>query len=142
MRETRRDARHYVLQDGVRVLGARVVAGHHGEVGISRHRRRHLRSLGAVAVATAAEDGNDPLGLQRAHAAEKLRQSIRGVRVIHDDVEAKIVGDGFKTASYWRHPGQFLFEIGVGGAARHPGGNGTGKVLAVEDSTHSRPYSE
>ena len=53
-------------EDGERIFGARIVAGGDDEVATLARGLAHLGALGAVAVASATEDGDDALaGLLR-----------------------------------------------------------------------------
>ena len=60
-----------LVDDGHRVLGARVVGRHDRQVGHARRRRSHQRPLRAVAVATGAEHDDDPAAL----ADDRARRS-------------------------------------------------------------------
>src|SRR6185437_7393074 len=85
------DAGDDLLDDRGRALAARVVAGDDDEVAGFRSRQAHLLTLGAVAVAATAEEGNDTAAVDTNAVASKrneIAESIVGVRVVNDDAEA------------------------------------------------------
>ena len=56
-------------------------------VAARRGRRPHQRPLPRVAVASAAEDGQDATLGERAQGAEHLDEGVRGVGIIDEDVQ-------------------------------------------------------
>jgi hypothetical protein len=93
------------VEDGPRIFGARVVAGHHRQVGLGRDRRAHLGPLGGIAIAAAAEHADQPATGQRPQRGQHVVERVRGVRVVDQDVEAGGVGHPLDAAG---HAGQRL----------------------------------
>ena len=81
------DAHQGVVHDGQRIFGARIVAGQHHEVAGLGGRLSHQRTLGAVAIAAAAEKRDDALGVEAARHRDDVAQRVVGVRVVHHDDE-------------------------------------------------------
>ncbi len=77
----------HLFDDGLGRLAARVVRGHDHGVGEPRGHRTHERALGAVAIAPAAEDRDDPLGPQLPDGLQEVLERVVGVGVVHDDRE-------------------------------------------------------
>src|ERR1035441_7459815 len=94
-----------VVHDGQRIFGARVVAGEDDEVAGFGGCLAHEGTLGAVAVAAAAEEGDDALWVEPASHGNDVAQRVVGVRVIHHDDEGLAFIDALET------PGNGL-EIG------------------------------
>ena len=65
------------------LLGARVVAGHHRQVGSLAHHLTHDGTLALVAVPAAAEDDDDAALGQGARRLQRPLQRVIGVRVVH-----------------------------------------------------------
>ena len=80
-----RDARGHLGDDLRRVLGARVVRGDDGEVGVAGHGRAHRGTLGRVPVSAGAEDHDQAARHQRPHGAEDLIEGVRGVGEVDHD---------------------------------------------------------
>ena len=76
-----------VLDDRRRILGPRVVRGQDHQVAEARRHGAHQRTLGAVAIAAAAEHRDDALRRQRARRLEQVLQRIVGVGVVDDDAD-------------------------------------------------------
>ena len=57
------------------------------EVAQPRRDRAHQRALGAIAIAAAAEDRDDPAGRQRTRGLEQVLERVVGVRVVDDDAD-------------------------------------------------------
>ena len=87
-----------VFDDGGRVFGAGVVGGEDADVAAIFGGGGHAGAFGAVAVATAAEDGDDAVGFEGAEGAEDVVEGVRSVGVVDVDVEASLVADAFEAA--------------------------------------------
>src|SRR5579872_2022800 len=74
-----------LADDRPRVLAARIVGGEHGVVGKRRPDASHDRPLRPVAVAAAAEHRHAAARCDLAGEAQHLLESVRRVRVVHDD---------------------------------------------------------
>ena len=103
-------ARQDVGDDGLRVLGPRVVGGHHHKVRQLRRHAAHNRPLGPVPVAAAAEQGHGASLGKALHGAKNILQTIRRVGVVDQDrVVLSRCGDHF-------HP-----PLHMGNCSQHPG---------------------
>ena len=71
-----------VVEDRVRIFGARIVARDDREVRAALGDRAHERPLAPVAVAAAAEDDDQLAPRERAHRRERALERIRRVRVV------------------------------------------------------------
>ena len=80
------NAREHLLDDRVRILAARIVAGDDHVVGEPRGRRAHERALAGIALAAAAEHADQARARAppRAQRLERLLERIRRVRVVDD----------------------------------------------------------
>ena len=76
-----------LVEDRLGGLAPRVVGGHDHDVGQARRHRPHERALGAVAVAAASEDGDDPAGGELPHRLQEVLEGVVGVGVVHDHRE-------------------------------------------------------
>src|SRR5271165_3738372 len=76
---------HGVVHDGERIFGARIVRSQHHEIASLPRGHAHQRTLGAVAIASAAEQGDDARRLQRPRHRDGVFQCVVGVRVVHHD---------------------------------------------------------
>src|SRR5207244_3865427 len=83
------DARLDGGEDAQRILGAGVVGRDDDEVASPARRLAHERALAGVAVAAAAEYGQEPALRERAEHVEEPRERIGRVRVVHDHREAR-----------------------------------------------------
>ena len=75
--------------DAPRVLGARVVGGEDDEVAAPCGGLAHERPLAAVAVAAAAEDGDQAARRERPEDVERARERVGRVGVVDDHGEAR-----------------------------------------------------
>ena len=80
-----------VIDDGLGLLGARIIAGDNAEIREVSRDAAHLRALGAVAVAAAAEQRNNTALGKAANGLEHVLHAVRRVRVID---EHGVVGVG------------------------------------------------
>ena len=91
-------------QDRARIFGARVVAGGDDEVASLPGRGAHLGALGAVAIAPAAEEGEDAAAgcapSSAGQGPDEIAQGVVGVRVVHDDRERLARIDGLKAPGH------------------------------------------
>src|SRR5271157_321842 len=105
-----------VVHDGDRVLAARIVAGEHDEIAAATGSFAHERPLGAIAVATATEHGNDstrPAALMQEvmrHRCEVANGVVR-VSVVNDYGERLTEIEPLKTP---RHMGNLIGSFGNG----------------------------
>ena len=117
-----RDAALDLVDDRRRVLAARVVRGDDHDVAQPRRHHAHQRPLGAIAIAAAAEDGDEPPAGERPRRLEQVAQRVVGVGVVDDDGHVVVRrrhhleasghaaqlrepgGDGVEPAGRWRTP--------------------------------------
>ena len=66
-----------VINDGLRLLGARIIARYNAEVREIRRNFTHLRALGAVTVAAAAEQSNNTALCKAANGLEHVLHAVR-----------------------------------------------------------------
>ncbi len=147
----RRDAAPDLLEDRLRGLAAGVVRGEDDDVGEPRRHRPHERPLGAVAVAPAAEDGDDAPGGEPPHGLEQVLERVVGVRVVHEDGEVLAGEDALHAAGdsgERRDPALHRVLRQAEGEPRPEGGEGVLDVegadergLHVEDA-EGRPRAE
>ena len=98
-----------------RVFAAGVVGGEDGPVGGLLGGGGHERTLGAVAVAAASEDGDETIRLEFSERPQHIAQGVLGVRIIHENLEAALGGDAFQATGNLRGIG----DRGDGGAKFH-----------------------
>ena len=77
------EADHHVVENAVRILGARIVGGRHHHVRSGLRHLRHLRPLATVAVASAAEDDDRPRRIVNPRRRQHHPQAVRRMRVVH-----------------------------------------------------------
>ena len=82
------DAAPDLVDDAERVLAARIVRRHDDHVAQASGDGTHQRPLGPIAIAAAAEHGNQPAGRQRPRRLEQIAQRIVGVCVVDDHGDA------------------------------------------------------
>jgi len=90
-----------IREDGERLFRARVVAGGDHKVAALAGRLTHLGALGAVAVSSAAEDGDHARSRIRRHLAGErgqVTQRVVGVRVVDDRGEGLAAVDELEAA--------------------------------------------
>src|SRR5205823_10624192 len=80
-----RDPALNLLDDPRRVLAARVIRGDDDHIAQASGYGAHQRALGAIAVASGAEHGDDPSSREWPRCLEQIAQRIVRMRVIDDD---------------------------------------------------------
>ncbi len=145
-RDTRRPSGTHVVQDALRVLAARVVAGQHHAVGAASGHGAHQGALGAVAVTATAEDtpqATTPLLCDGAQRRQGLFQGVGRVRVIHHGQRFTGPTLGLQTARHRRKLRQDGCDVGQGMAQRAQAGHHPQKVQQVvvpqEGHVHGQP---
>ena len=73
-----------IIDDGLRLLGARIIARYNAEIREIRRNFTHLRALGAVTVAAAAEQSNDTALCKAANGLEHVLHAVRRVCVVDE----------------------------------------------------------
>ena len=128
-----------IVQNDLRVFGARIVGGEHADVTALLGSRGHFRTLGAISISTAAEDGDDAVRAQRADGFEGVHDAIRRVRVVHVDLEACAgVRDAFEASGHLRrflHVGDGFTQIEAGAAHS---GQSSERVVHIEIADERR----
>ena len=66
-----------IIDDGLRLLGARIIARYNAEVREIRRNFTHLRALGAVTVSAAAEQSNNTALGKAANGLEHVLHAVR-----------------------------------------------------------------
>ena len=79
-------ADEYLLDDGIGVFRARVVACHDGDVG-GEGRGSHLGTLAMIAIATTAEDADDATLRDGTYGIDGLLDRVGRMRVVDEDTE-------------------------------------------------------
>ena len=121
-----------------RLLGARVVGRHDGDVRHVGGYLPHERALAAIAISSGAEDDDDPAVAEVARGSEDGRERVRRVCVVHHDRERLPFVDRLETpcdsfdARDSLHD-RFLVEV-----QQNAGSDGTEHVLDVEEATEWR----
>ena len=115
------EAGHDVGHDRLRLLVARIVGGKHGHVGQPGHGFAHERALGAVAVAPAAEHGDDTLEARPTQRVEDVDQRVGRMRIVHKDIEILRIEDALQTA---RHAAERFETTERFGIEAEPEGDG------------------
>ena len=118
--ERRRHRRQDLIEDRPGILGARVVAGDHREIGAGRDHRAHERALAGIAIAAAAEHADEAPLRQRPQRAQQVVEGVGGVGVVDQHVEARVVVDALDPP---RHAGHRRDAAGDG-VVRHAEGLG------------------
>ena len=126
-------------RDGVGIFAARVIASDNDDVRSERGGAAHLRPLAAVAVAAAAEQGEDARGAgEFAGESEDVGERVVRMRIVDEDGEVECVGNGFEAAGDRR-------EFGRGGddaveieATGECGRNGRDQVVNVDAADEAR----
>ena len=77
-------ARDDAGDDGIAVLGARVVVGHDDDIGETLGDLAHHRTLARVAIAAAAEHTDQLAGAMTAGGAQRLLERVRRMCVVDD----------------------------------------------------------
>ncbi len=98
-----REALQNLVDDGLRIFHARVVAGQHDVVGALRGGGRHQGALARVAVATAAKHAPQSpaaLGRQGPKSSQRFFQGVGCVRVIHHCQRLIALADPFHAARH------------------------------------------
>src|SRR5690606_15203615 len=75
--------RGHLGDDGLRILAARVVRGHHRHVGELTGHLTHQAALALVALAAATETHEDPTTGARTRRLQRTPERVVGVRVVH-----------------------------------------------------------
>ena len=136
------DAHQGIVHDGQRIFGARVVAGQHHEVAGFGGRLPHQRTLGAVAVAAAAEKRDDALGVEPAGHGDDVAQRIVGMRVVHHDDEGLAFIDALEAPGHGLQIGDAARDHfgrqAVGQAGRTGGKNVIDVDLADQRRFHGK----
>jgi hypothetical protein len=102
------------VDDGARLLGARVVRGDHRHVGVAGDDGAHPGPLGRIAIAAAAEDDDEPARRERAQRGDDPLQRVGRVGVVDDDVEAAAVGHPLDAAGDAGQPSTPALMAGCG----------------------------
>lgn len=79
-------ADEYLLDDGIGVFRARVVACHDGDVG-GEGRGSHLGTLAMIAIATTTEDADDATLRDGTYGIDGLLDRVGRMRVVDEDTE-------------------------------------------------------
>ncbi len=87
-----------LLDDGLRILRARVVGGYDEHVRQLPGGPSHERALGAVAVAAAAEDAHEPTLRDLPRRAQDVRERVRGVGIVDEHRERLALVDRLEAA--------------------------------------------
>src|SRR4051812_4531358 len=83
-----------------RLLAARVVVGDHHDVGVPANDLAHEGPLAGVAVASSAEDHDQPSSREGAQRGERGCERVGFVCVVHHDLEVLSLVDPLETAGY------------------------------------------
>ena len=127
-------ARQDVVDDGLRLLGARVVGGDDRAVGEPGGDLAHDRALGAVAVAAAAEDDREAPVVRRqlARRSQGLVEGVGLVGVVDQDGERLAGVDELEPPRHRRHAGEAQGDLGRRQAGHHGRGGRAEGVADVE----------
>ena len=118
--------------DALRRLRARVVGGDHDDVAVRGGDAPHERPFAAVAVAAAAEDGDDASWRQVAGAAQQAFERIGLVRIVDGDGEVLAAVDQLEAAGHGRRRRQAGANGGGVEAERETDADGGKRVVDVE----------
>ena len=118
--------------DGGRLLAARVVVGHHEDVGQPRGDLAHDRALAGVALAAGAEDHDEPAVGQRAQCCQGGGDGVGLVRVVDDDGEVLPLVDPLEPAGHATALGHRPGDVGEVEPRRGAGREGGQRVGHVE----------
>src|SRR5581483_3520706 len=91
-----------VVHDRQWIFGARIVRREHHKVAHFGSRLRHQRTLGAVAIPTAAKKRNHTFGVQLSRHRNHVAQGIVGVGIIHHNQEWLPLLYAFESAGHAR----------------------------------------
>ena len=131
-----------LLDDGLRLLRARVVGGHDEHVRQLPGGPSHERALGAVAVAAAAEDAHEPTLRDLPRRAKDVRERVRGVGIVHEHRERLALLDRLEAAGNACDMRDAAHDRIVGQLEEPPGRDGAEDVLDVEAAAQARPARE
>src|SRR5262249_45821049 len=119
------------VEDGLRILGARIVGGEHDAVGETGRHLAHLGALRVIAVAAGAEHDVHTPGRERTHGLEQALERVGRVRVVDIDRERLPALDRLEPAGHADHRGEARRTF-LGAHAEHAGdGPGAERVLDV-----------
>ena len=130
---SRAHSAHDVLDDGLRIFGARVIRRHHRMVG-RQGGLAHDGTLAGIAVAAAAEHADGAAGRERHDGRERLLQRVGRVGVVHEHRHAARVrrAHALQTTRDLRRLLE-RFDDGLGREAQlQPDAEGAHDVLHVE----------
>ena len=92
----------HIVDDRVRILRARVVRRHHGQIGELGGQLAHDRALAPVAVAATAEHHDDAARCERAQCTERALERIGRVRVVTQYGTGTIADELHPPGHLWR----------------------------------------
>src|ERR1035441_10375739 len=133
------DADQGVVHDGQGIFGSRCVAGEDDEVAALRGCLSHEGTLGAVAVAAAAEERNDALWVEPAGHRDDVAQRVVGVRVVHHHDEGLAFIDTLKAPRNGPEIGDAAGDD-FGGEAVGEAGRARGENVVDVDLANERRF--
>ena len=136
-----------IVDDGERIFGARVIGGEHDEIASLAGGLAHQGTLSAIAIATAAEQGNDfsfQAGLRNKVAGQRgeVAERVVGVRVVDDNREGLAAIDALEPAGNAGKVEYSLRDRFGGTIAGIPGSRSGENVIDIDVANERRPDRE
>ena len=128
----RLESGEHVRDDRLRILASGVVRGDNRDISTQLQLAPHLRTLASVAVASAAEDTDDPTFREAAGGGEHVTHGIRSMRVINHHSELLAPVDSLHPAGNAREGRNRLQHVLEIQAKSHPDAHGRQGVRHVE----------